>query len=346
MLDTLRDAVAIRQRAAVDVGVLLSGGVDSSLLVGLLREAGVGDNLLTFSIGFEDAGGERGDEFKYSDLIARHFNTRHHQLRIQEHEILEHLPAAFRAMSEPMVSHDCIAFYLLSREVSKHCKVVQSGQGADELFAGYHWYPQVDGAQDPVAAYLAAFRDRSFEEYRELMQEKWVGGDFSGDFVRQHFAEPGAEAAVDKALRIDSTVMLVDDPVKRVDNMTMAWGLEARVPFLDYRVAELSARIPAQYKLPDGGKHVLKEAARQVIPAEVIDRPKGYFPVPGLKHLQGATLDWVRELLLDPSQERGLYEAKALDKLLSDPDGQLTPLRGSKLWQLAAVNLWLSEQGL
>ncbi len=346
VLDTLRDAVAIRQRAAVDVGVLLSGGVDSSLLVGLLREAGVGDNLLTFSIGFEDAGGERGDEFKYSDLIARHFNTRHHQLRIQEHEILEHLPAAFRAMSEPMVSHDCIAFYLLSREVSKHCKVVQSGQGADELFAGYHWYPQVDGAQDPVAAYLAAFRDRSFEEYRELMQEKWVGGDFSGDFVRQHFAEPGAEAAVDKALRIDSTVMLVDDPVKRVDNMTMAWGLEARVPFLDYRVAELSARIPAQYKLPDGGKHVLKEAARQVIPAEVIDRPKGYFPVPGLKHLQGATLDWVRELLLDPSQERGLYEAKALDKLLSDPDGQLTPLRGSKLWQLAAVNLWLSEQGL
>jgi len=164
--------------------------------------------------------------------------------------------------------------------------------------------------------------------------------------VRQHFARPGADAAVDKALRIDSTVMLVDDPVKRVDNMTMAWGLEARTPFLDYRVAELSARIPAKFKLPDGGKYVLKEAARQVIPAEVIDRPKGYFPVPGLKHLQGATLNWVREMLLDPSQERGLYKPQALEKLLADPDGQLTPLRGSKLWQLAAVNLWLSEQGL
>ncbi|MBZ1501752.1 asparagine synthase-related protein, partial [Escherichia coli] len=87
-LDTMREAVAIRQRAAVDVGVLLSGGVDSSLLVGLLREAGVDDNLLTFSIGFEDAGGERGDEFKYSDIIAKHYNTRHHQLRIQEKEIL------------------------------------------------------------------------------------------------------------------------------------------------------------------------------------------------------------------------------------------------------------------
>ncbi|WP_313517347.1 N-acetylglutaminylglutamine amidotransferase [Pseudomonas sp.] len=345
-LDTLREAVAIRQRAAVDVGVLLSGGVDSSLLVGLLREAGAADNLLTFSIGFEDAGGERGDEFHYSDLIARHYGTRHNQLRIDEKEIIEQLPAAFAAMSEPMVSHDCIAFYLLSREVARHCKVVQSGQGADELFAGYHWYPQVDGAADPVAAYLQAFRDRDFAEYADTVQANWVDGDHSGDFVRQQFAQPGASAAVDKALRLDSTVMLVDDPVKRVDNMTMAWGLEARTPFLDYRVAELSARIPGKFKLPDGGKHVLKEAARRVIPAEVIDRPKGYFPVPGLKHLQGATLGWVRDLLLDPSQGRGLFNPQMIDRLLSDPQGQLTPLRGSKLWQLAALNLWLSQQGL
>ncbi|MEO4046324.1 N-acetylglutaminylglutamine amidotransferase [Pseudomonas sp. CAU 1711] len=345
VLDGLRQAVSIRQRAAVDVGVLLSGGVDSSLLVGLLREAGV-ENLSTFSIGFQDAGGERGDEFHYSDLIANHYGTRHHQLRIGENEIIERLPDAFRAMSEPMVSHDCIAFYLLSREVSKHCKVVQSGQGADELFAGYHWYPQVDGAQDAFAAYRQAFFDRDHEELLATLQPKWQGEDWAGEFVREHFAMPGAVAPVDKALRLDSTIMLVDDPVKRVDNMTMAWGLEARVPFLDYRVVELSARIPARFKLPDGGKQVLKEAARQVIPHEVIDRPKGYFPVPGLKHLEGATLDWVRELLLDPGQDRGLFDPAMLDRLLSDPQGQLTPLRGSKLWQLAALHLWLDQQGL
>ncbi|MBL0950159.1 MAG: N-acetylglutaminylglutamine amidotransferase [Pseudomonas sp.] len=344
-LETMREAVAIRQRAAVDVGVLLSGGVDSSMLVGLLREAGV-ENLLTFSIGFQDAGGERGDEFQYSDLIAQRFATRHHQLRIGEHEILEQLPQAFRAMSEPMVSHDCIAFYLLSREVAKHCKVVQSGQGADELFAGYHWYPQVDGAKDAFAAYRAAFFDREHDEYAACVQPAWLTGDMAGEFVREHFAMPGADAAVDKALRLDSTVMLVDDPVKRVDNMTMAWGLEARTPFLDYRVAELSARIPAQFKLPEGGKYVLKEAARKVIPSEVIDRPKGYFPVPGLKHLEGATLGWVRDLLLDPSQDRGLFNPNMLDQLLTNPQSQLTPLRGSKLWQLAALTLWLSEQGL
>ncbi|WP_442514135.1 N-acetylglutaminylglutamine amidotransferase [Pseudomonas promysalinigenes] len=346
VLDATRNAVAIRQRAAVDVGVLLSGGVDSSLLVGLLREVGV-DDLSTFSIGFEDAGGERGDEFQYSDLIAKHYGTRHHQLRIAEHEIIEQLPAAFRAMSEPMVSHDCIAFYLLSREVAKHCKGVQSGQGADELFAGYHWYPKVDGAQDAFAAYRDAFFDRSHAEYRDTVQAPWLlETDVAGDFVREHFARPGAPEAVDKALRLDSTVMLVDDPVKRVDNMTMAWGLEARTPFLDYRLVELSARIPARFKLPDGGKQVLKQAARRVIPHEVIDRKKGYFPVPGLKHLEGETLGWVRELLTDPSQDRGLFNPTMLDRLLSNPHGQLTPLRGSKLWQLAALNLWLSEQGI
>ncbi|AGI25332.1 N-acetylglutaminylglutamine amidotransferase [Pseudomonas sp. MT3] len=345
LLDSLRDAVSVRQRAAREVGVLLSGGVDSSLLVGLLHEAGV-DDLLTFSIGFEDAGGERGDEFQYSDLIAQRYGTRHHQLRIAEKEVIEQLPAAFQAMSEPMVSHDCIAFYLLSREVSKHCKVVQSGQGADELFAGYHWYPKVAGAKDPLQAYRTAFFDRSHGEYLDTVREALQVEDVAGEFVREHFAQPGAIDPVDKALRLDSTIMLVDDPVKRVDNMTMAWGLEARVPFLDYRVAELSARIPSRFKLGDGGKQVLKAAARKVIPSEVIDRPKGYFPVPGLKHLQGNTRAWVSELLLDPSQDRGLFETAMFDRLLSNPSTDLTPLRGSKLWQLAALNLWLTEHGL
>jgi asparagine synthase (glutamine-hydrolysing) len=103
VLQSTREAVAIRQRAAVDVGVLLSGGVDSSMLVGLLRETGV-ENLSTFSIGFEDAGGERGDEFQYSDLIAKHYGTRHHQLRIDEREIIEQLPAALARSRQALQS--------------------------------------------------------------------------------------------------------------------------------------------------------------------------------------------------------------------------------------------------
>ena len=92
-------------------------------------------------------------------------------------------------------------------------------------------------------------------------------------------------------------VMLADDPVKRVDNMTMAWGLEARVPFLDHKVVELAARIPPEQKLKDGGKGVLKDVARTVLPAEVIDRPKGYFPVPALKYIQGPVYDMVRDIM-------------------------------------------------
>ena len=120
--------------------MLLSGGLDSSLVVALLAEAGQSD-LATFSIGFAAAGGESGDEFEYSDLVAKKFGTDHHQIRIGHERLVPGVDGAIGAMSEPMVSHDCVAFYLLSQEVSKHVKVVQSGQGADEIFAGYDWYP-------------------------------------------------------------------------------------------------------------------------------------------------------------------------------------------------------------
>ena len=110
---------------------------------------------------------------------------------------------------------------------------------------------------------------------------------------RESVFSRGADDPVDKALRLDTNVMLVDDPVKRVDNHSMAWGLEARVPFLDHELVELAGRIPAEHKLAHGGKGVLKEAARLVVPSEVIDRPKGYFPVPALKYIEGDYLDMV-----------------------------------------------------
>src|SRR5690606_2532718 len=142
------------------------------------------------------------------------------------------------------------------------------GQGADEIFAGYDWDPTVAEASDPLAAYQQAFLDQEVDTYRSIVQPGWVGETCAGEFIRQQFARPGAEAGLDKALRLDATVMLVEDPVKRVDNMTMAWGLEARVPFLDHELVELAARIPGRFKLPEQGKYVLKQAARSMLPAE------------------------------------------------------------------------------
>ena len=141
--------------------------------------------------------------------------------------------------------------------------------------------------------------------------------------------------------------MLVDDPVKRVDNMTMAWGLEARVPFLDHELVELAARIPAEFKVAEGGKHVLKEAARDIIPAAVIDRPKGYFPVPALKYLQGDYLAFVKEVLESPrSKARALFNPDYVAHVLAEPEKHITPLQGSKVWQMAVLSYWLAAQGL
>ncbi|AHC25084.1 MULTISPECIES: N-acetylglutaminylglutamine amidotransferase [Mycobacteriaceae] len=349
ILASLRTAVERRLVADVPVGCLLSGGLDSSLIVGLLAEAGQ-HGLATFSIGFEAAGGEEGDEFKYSDIIARHYGTDHHQIRIDTARMLPALSGTIAAMSEPMMSHDCVAFYLLSQEVSKHVKVVQSGQGADEIFAGYHWYPPMAHAPDgdpgaALASYRQAFFDRDHNALNALLQPNWrLDDDIAGDFVHRHFASPGAATATDRALRLDTTVMLVDDPVKRVDNMTMAWGLEGRVPFLDHELVELAATCPPHLKTAYEGKGVLKEAARKVIPHEVIDRPKGYFPVPALKHLAGPYLDLVRDALhSDGARSRGLFDKTEVDRLLADPNGYHTPLRGNPLWQLGLLELWLAH---
>ncbi|MGH4012309.1 MAG: N-acetylglutaminylglutamine amidotransferase, partial [Pseudonocardiaceae bacterium] len=242
VLDALRLAVQRRMVADVPVGVLLSGGIDSSLVVALLAESGR-QRLRTFSVGFEAAGGESGDEFVYSDLVAAHFGTDHQKIMVESDRLLPAVDAAIEAMSEPMVSHDCVAFYLLSEEVSRSVTVVQSGQGADEVFAGYDWYPPLAGVprDRAAAAYAEVFVDRPHAELADLLEPDWLpgcdvfsgehfngdhsfNGDYSRAFIDAHFGAPGADTALDAALRLDTTVMLVDDPVKRVDNMTMAWG--------------------------------------------------------------------------------------------------------------------------
>ncbi len=342
----LQKAVQRRLVADVPVGVLLSGGLDSSLIVGLLAREGI-KGLNTFSIGFETVGEEKGNEFQYSDVIAKEFSTNHHQLALDTSQVLPNLPHCIKAMSEPMVSHDVIGFFLLSQEVAKHVTVVQSGQGADEIFAGYHWYPPLLESQRPLEDYRKVFFDREQDEFYRMVHPRFQGLDHSSQFVASHFDRPGAQRSIDKALRLDTTIMLVDDPVKRVDNMTMAWSLEARVPFLDHEVVELAARIPAELKVAQGGKGILKDVARRVIPSEVIDRPKGYFPVPALKYLRGPYLGLVRDALFSQSsQDRGLFQVSYLDELMKSPDDHITPLRGSKLWQVGVLELWLQSHNL
>ena len=342
----LMQAVERRRLAAdVPVGVLLSGGLDSSLLVGLL--AGQVPGLRTFSIGFEDlgAGAEKADEFEYSDLIAQHFKTRHQQYKIPNSEVLARLPEAVAAMTEPMVSHDVIAFYLLSERVSKEVKVVLSGQGADEVFGGYFWYPKMEAeAGSSLERFSQHYFDRDHAEYLQMIAPAFQVGDVTSALLADELSRPQADTFLDQVWRLDVTTLIVDDPVKRVDNMPMAWGLEVRVPFLDHQLVELAARMPPELKLKEGGKFPLKAIARGLIPDSVIDRPKGYFPVPALKYVRGPFLELMRGILMsDACLKRGLYQRDYVNLLLANPEApeSFTRINGSKLWHLALLEWWL-----
>lgn len=340
---TALTAAVERQWLAADVpvGVLLSGGLDSSLLVGLIAAQNK-RNLITFSVGFEDVE-ERADEFEYSDAVVARFNTTHRQYSIPNSQVLKRLPEAVAAMSEPMVGQDAIAFYLLAEQVSKEAKVVLSGQGADEVFGGYFWYPlmQAECGGD-IERFRKHYFDRSHAEYWQTVTPQYYVPDVTSQLISALLAKPGADTFIDKVLRLDVTTLIVDDPVKRVDNMTMAWGLEARVPFLDHELVELAAQMPAELKLREGGKFPLKAIARGLLPDRVIDRPKGYFPVPALKFVRGEFLNFMRDILLsERCRQRGLFNRDYVNKLLAEPESHFTAIRGNKLWHLALLEFWL-----
>lgn len=343
--DELRRAVEKRVKIAdVPVGVLLSGGIDSSLLVGLLAEAGQ-KGLKTFSVGFEDAPEEKGNEFEYSDAVAEKFATEHHQLMVPNNQVLPRLPEAFSNMAEPMFGQDAVAFYLLSEVVSKEVKVVQSGQGADEVFGGYFWYPRMHHSITPgIKRFSDEYFDRDHEEYLQTVDPRFHTEDVTSELMQDLLDEVEADEYLDRVLAVDVTTLIVDDPVKRVDNMTMAWGLEARVPFLDTQLVELAASMPPEMKLPNGGKHVLKELSRGFLPDSVVNRSKAYFPMPALKYVRGEFLEFMKEILLsDGAKQRGLYNPVYVEKLLKNPEDYHTRLQGSKLWHLAALELWWQQ---
>ena len=341
--ELLTKAVTKRMAAAdVPIGVLLSGGLDSSLLVALLKEAGHED-IRTFSIGFEDIDNEAGSEFEYSDQIVSKFKTQHQKYVVSNAEVLPRLSEAVMNMAEPMVGQDAVAFYLLSEQVSKHIKVVLSGQGADEAFAGYFWYPRMETEKgDEIERFSKHYIDRPHEEYLQAVMPTYQGDNHTSNWLNEEFAKTGADSFIDKVFRTDITKLIVDDPVKRVDNMTMAWGLEARVPFLDTELVEWALKMPANLKMKQDGKYPLKKIARELLPSSVIDRKKGYFPMPALKHVQGDFLEFMSDILTSSAcLNRGVFNQNYVEKVINSPRDYMTALNGSRLWHLALFEFWM-----
>ncbi|KTD07891.1 N-acetylglutaminylglutamine amidotransferase [Legionella jamestowniensis] len=339
-------SVTQRQLAAdVPVGILLSGGLDSSLLVAAASMLGQ-QEIQTFSIGFESSNGEQGDEFFYSNLVASTFKTRHQEIFISNKQLAYSLSDCVSAMSEPMLSHDNIGFYLLSQEVAKQVKVVLSGQGADEIFAGYHWFQtrNIDHPQHSHVAQIIFDRiaDRSFKEYQQLVAPDYHTTCHALSFLEELCQKNGSANLIDNMLNYESTFALANGPLSRVDNMTMAASLEARVPFLDEEMVSHAFSIPLDYKLPQGGKYILKQLGRAMLPQQIVDRPKGYFPVPALKYLEGSTLELMREVLSPENiKQRGIFNNKSIEGLFRQSENNFTPSGISKLWQVGLLEYWL-----
>ena len=348
LMDALRTAVERRMVADVPVGVLLSGGIDSSIVVALLAEQGQ-HGLATFSIGFDSAGGESGDEYFYSDLIAK--SLRH---RSPPHPYRQ-LAAAAGGAENHCGDERTDGQPRLRRVLSALRGSQQVGQGG-AVRPGRRRDPgrlrlvSAAGERRPRADHRGLRQGVLRPRPRRRARDLRTGIRGSPAKIRAASSSwrtsprRARETAVDAALRLDTQVMLVDDPVKRVDTMTMAWGLEARVPFLDHDFVELAATCPPELKLASGGKGVLKDASRALLPAEVIDRTKGYFPVPGIRHLHGEVLDMVRDALTnDAARARGLYRPETVEALLAAPNDTRTMLGANALWQLAVLEMWLQS---
>lgn len=336
-----------RRHIVSDVGgaILLSGGLDSALLTAMLSEIS-SKQLTTYSVGFEDFQGEVGSEFQYSDRVSNLFGTRHEKLLITESDIINNLPSMFSAMSEPMVSHDIMGYFCLAKLVSENHKVAISGQGADELFAGYHWYPRMLNAKDPVSSYSEAFFDNDDDVLRRRLNPGFLPKvDASKRLVAEFFTGCEDQDPVKIALRLDQDVMMIDDPIKRVDNMMMAFGVEGRIPFLDVDVAVFSRKLTVDDLLARGGKGILKQVASKYLPEEIVFRDKAYFPVPKLKHLRSDILTFATDVLnSQKARDRAIMKKEFVDGLLSGPSEHIGKLGASELWKLATLEYWLQQR--
>lgn len=337
---------AIRKRlltSDVPVGVLLSGGLDSSLIVAMAAK----NNLLdinTFSIGFPSIGSEHGDEFYYSDKVSKQFNTNHHKHVLDEFNLYDSLDNVISMMPEPMVSQDSAAFFLLAKKVSQVQKVVLSGQGADELFGGYFWYKQMNNSKGSnYKKFSDNYFDRNHDDFCKTITKSYQTKNHSMQLVNRLFDEQDDELNfLDKVFRIDISTLIIDDPVKRIDSMTMAWGLETRVPFLDINLVEFMLTIQSSEKIKYEGKYHLKKIAEKYLTDELINREKYYFPVPPIKILQDKFYEYVKDILLSPQcKSRGLFNNDNIQMLLNNPNKYFTKLNGNKLWHLALLERWL-----
>jgi asparagine synthase (glutamine-hydrolysing) len=370
----LRDAVRLQLRSDVPLGVFLSGGVDSSAVVALMHELGVRD-IETFTVAYDF--GPQFDETRYARQVAEKFHTRHHEVYVTPGEFRDFIPTLVDHMEEPVTESAAVSLYKVSRLARERVVVVLSGEGSDEVFGGYPIYsymqaleryrripaPLRNGVINPLLERLGGkwgkythlsrlplterYAGVSFYEspgkealYRPEVRKLFNGSAMPG-LVARYYEKTEGRDAISRMMGLDVKSWLVDDLLIKADKMTMACSLELRVPFLDHRLVELGARIPARLKVRGlTTKYILKKAMEPYLPKEILYRPKMGFPTPLAHMFKGEMKEYVADVLgSERAMDRGYFRPEEVRRLVGEH------LAGTRdhhrvLWQLLVLEEW------
>jgi asparagine synthase (glutamine-hydrolysing) len=371
----LDDAVRSHLMSDVPLGAFLSGGIDSSVVVGLMARA-TSRPVKTFSIGFDDP---QFDELHHARVVARHFATDHHEFVVKPDAlaIIDDLVSHF---DEPFGDSSAIPTWYVSQLASRHVTVVLSGDGGDELFGGYdHYFPHprvaaFDRWAPPGAKAVASMiwpllphgvtgknflrrvsrdaRGRFLDEIGYFQRDekdalltgdvrRQLGATDAEARLRAHFERFGHLPWAAQMMRFDFETYLPEDILTKVDRMSMAHSIESRVPLLDNDVVDFSVRLPAGLKVRNGRrKHILKEAAAQLLPEEILTRRKQGFAVPVGAWFRSNLRDFFSDVLLSSrARQRGYFEPRFVARILGE---HLSGRRDHtlRLWALVIFELW------
>ena len=343
----------------VPLGAMLSGGLDSSLIVALMARR-MSDPVKTFSIGFVDSTNELDD----ARLVADEFGTEHHEIVLPLDFELDFEDLVWH-LDEPLADLSSVGFYALSELASKHVTVALSGQGADELLGGYsrhrvaamirRWNRLPGPLRRLTRGCVRTERVARLDELASLdpvarfVETRRLVGSDGGAAVRAvaKYFDPRSDDALEAALQLDARLVLPDDMLHYFDRMSMAHSLEVRVPFLDHELVEMCAAIPDSYKVRRlTTKYLLKEAARGLVPDSIIDKPKvGFFNSAVVDWLKVSSAGVIAEYLLDRDAASAAFlDTASVEGLVKrQTDGPTSSRDAHALLAILMLEVWLSS---
>ncbi|MEK7164732.1 MAG: asparagine synthase (glutamine-hydrolyzing) [Patescibacteria group bacterium] len=359
--ELLHDSVKKQLMSDRPVGVFLSGGIDSTIITGVMSK--LSNQVNTFSVGFEAT--EQAEKYNNDFLIARrtakHFNTSHHEYVLSAQDVLGSLGADIYHMDAPISNHVQAVNLLLARHATAVVKVVLGGDGGDELFGGYERYyysaimdkiqrliPKVFLPAKVKAAPGVERYMKFFAQKENLVRSFLAGGVnkpamLPGFLSERYFSEVDKQDFTRQFMRTDMVSWLPDESLARSDKMSMAYGLEQRVPFLDHRLVELADRIPVSYKVGGRGygKVILREAMAGYLPQFVLDQPKWGWFSPAAKWVRGPLKPIMQETLAPAycAGTRDMFDFKALNVMLENHNSKKIYALNT-LWSVMTFQLW------